>query len=170
MSWKIGSHDMREAVIVSAVRTPTGKFLGGLKDLSATELGALVVREAVCRARIDPATVDECIMGNVVSGGVGHQFFPDLDLLDGTLLALRQRVDVGPAGGVRQLAQFVHRIAQVPFRDAFLLETDQERALLVFFGADLNHPWAKPRKHSGVARSGRWLRKSRVWKGSAQEN
>jgi acetyl-CoA C-acetyltransferase len=63
---------MQDAVIVSAVRTPTGKFLGGLKDLSATELGALVVREAVCRARIDPSTVDECIMGNVVSAGVGQ--------------------------------------------------------------------------------------------------
>src|SRR5688500_16217320 len=63
---------MQDAVIVSAVRTPTGKFLGGLKDLSATELGALVVREAVARAGIDPATVDECIMGNVVSAGLGQ--------------------------------------------------------------------------------------------------
>src|ERR671918_2751701 len=63
---------MQDAVIVSAVRTPTGKFLGGLKDLSATELGALVVREAICRARIDPAIVEECIMGNVVSAGVGQ--------------------------------------------------------------------------------------------------
>src|SRR6476620_10177431 len=63
---------MREAVIVSAVRTPTGKFLGGLKDFSATELGALAVREAVRRANVDPAAVDECIMGNVVSGGLGQ--------------------------------------------------------------------------------------------------
>ena len=63
---------MKEAVIVSAVRTPTGKFLGGLKDFSATELGALVVREAVARARIDPAIVEECIMGNVVSAGLGQ--------------------------------------------------------------------------------------------------
>jgi acetyl-CoA C-acetyltransferase len=63
---------MRETVIVSAVRTPTGKFLGGLKDFKATELGALVVREAVKRAGIDPATVDECIMGNVVSAGAGQ--------------------------------------------------------------------------------------------------
>jgi acetyl-CoA C-acetyltransferase len=63
---------MKDAVIVSAVRTPTGKFLGGLKDLSATELGALAVREAVARAGIDPATVDECIMGNVVSAGLGQ--------------------------------------------------------------------------------------------------
>jgi acetyl-CoA C-acetyltransferase len=63
---------MQEAVIVSAVRTPTGKFLGGLKDLSATELGALVVREAVARAGIDPASVEECLMGNVVSAGLGQ--------------------------------------------------------------------------------------------------
>ena len=45
---------MRESVIVSAVRTPTGKFLGGLKDFSAPALGALVVKEAVHRAGIDP--------------------------------------------------------------------------------------------------------------------
>ena len=63
---------MQEAVIVSAVRIPTGKFLGTLKDLSATDLGALAVREAVARAGIDPASVDECIMGNVVSGGTGQ--------------------------------------------------------------------------------------------------
>jgi acetyl-CoA C-acetyltransferase len=63
---------MQDAVIISAVRTPTGKFLGGLKDLSASELGALVVREAVARAGVDPASVEECIMGNVVSAGVGQ--------------------------------------------------------------------------------------------------
>jgi len=63
---------MRSSVIVSAVRTPTGKFLGGLKDFSAPALGALVVREAVQRAGIDPKSVDECIMGNVVSAGEGQ--------------------------------------------------------------------------------------------------
>jgi acetyl-CoA C-acetyltransferase len=63
---------MQEAVIVSAVRTPTGRFLGGLKDLSTTELGALVVREAVTRAGVDPLSVEECIMGNVVSAGLGQ--------------------------------------------------------------------------------------------------
>jgi acetyl-CoA C-acetyltransferase len=63
---------MKDAFIVSAVRIPTGKFLGGLKDFAAPELGAMVVREAVKRAAIDPASVDECIMGNVVSGGVGQ--------------------------------------------------------------------------------------------------
>src|SRR6186713_2196778 len=63
---------MREVVIVSAVRIPTGKFLGSLKDFTAPQLGAMVVREAVSRAGIDPAIVDECIMGNVVSGGVGQ--------------------------------------------------------------------------------------------------
>jgi acetyl-CoA C-acetyltransferase len=63
---------MREAVIVSAVRTPTGKFLGGLKDLKATDLGAMAVRESVKRAGIDPASVQECILGNVVSAGLGQ--------------------------------------------------------------------------------------------------
>src|ERR1700740_3016951 len=63
---------MHDAVIVSAVRTPTGKFLGSLKEFSATQLGALVVAETVRRAGIDPATVEECIMGNVVSAGLGQ--------------------------------------------------------------------------------------------------
>ncbi len=62
----------RSSVIVSAVRTPTGKFLGALKDFTAPQLGAMVVREAVARAGIDPASVDECIMGNVVSAGLGQ--------------------------------------------------------------------------------------------------
>src|SRR6266403_94063 len=63
---------MRESVIVSAGRTPTGKFLGALKGFTATQLGALVVTEVVRRAGIDPAIVDECIMGNVVSAGLGQ--------------------------------------------------------------------------------------------------
>ena len=63
---------MRQAVIVSAVRTPTGKFLGALKSFVAPELGAMVVRESIRRAGIDPAIVDECIMGNVVSAGEGQ--------------------------------------------------------------------------------------------------
>src|ERR1044071_805416 len=63
---------MRESVIVGAVRTPTGNFLGALKGFSAPQLGALVVAEAVRRAGIDPGSVDECIMGNVVSAGEGQ--------------------------------------------------------------------------------------------------
>jgi acetyl-CoA C-acetyltransferase len=61
-----------ETVIVSAVRTATGKFLGSLKGFTAPQLGALVVAEAVRRAGIDPATVDACLMGNVVSAGLGQ--------------------------------------------------------------------------------------------------
>jgi acetyl-CoA C-acetyltransferase len=63
---------MEEIVIVSAVRTPIGKFQGSLSHLSAVQLGALVVREAVRRAGVDPARVDECILGNVVSAGLGQ--------------------------------------------------------------------------------------------------
>ncbi len=63
---------MRSSVIVSAVRTPTGKFLGGLKSFTAPQLGALVIKEAVRRAGIEPGDVDEVIMGNVVSAGLGQ--------------------------------------------------------------------------------------------------
>ncbi len=63
---------MREAVILSAVRLPTGRFLGSLKGLSAPHLGALVVKEAVRRAGIPPERVDEVILGNVVSAGLGQ--------------------------------------------------------------------------------------------------
>lgn len=63
---------MHDVVIVSATRTATGKFLGSLKGLGATDLGAIVVADAVQRAGIDPATVDECLMGNVVSAGLGQ--------------------------------------------------------------------------------------------------
>src|SRR5580698_3548852 len=63
---------MEEIVIVSGVRTPVGKFQGALSDLSATQLGAIAVREAVSRAKLDPGLVDECVMGNVVSAGLGQ--------------------------------------------------------------------------------------------------
>jgi acetyl-CoA C-acetyltransferase len=63
---------IKEAVIISAVRTPTGKFLGALKSFKATELGAMVVREAVKRAGVQPADVDEVIMGCVIQAGLGQ--------------------------------------------------------------------------------------------------
>ena len=61
-----------QPVILSAVRTPIGKFLGGLAPLSATELGAKAIAEALRRAGIDPQQVDEAIMGNVVQAGLGQ--------------------------------------------------------------------------------------------------
>src|SRR5919206_1878692 len=64
--------DRREAVIISAVRTPTGKFQGALKDFKATDLGALVVRESVRRAGVAPEEVDEVIMGCVIQAGLGQ--------------------------------------------------------------------------------------------------
>jgi acetyl-CoA C-acetyltransferase len=62
----------RQPVIVSAVRTPIGKFLGGLAPLSAPELGAVAIRAAVERSGIDPQMIEEVIMGNVIQGGVGQ--------------------------------------------------------------------------------------------------
>ena len=66
------SDESQAVVIVSAARTPVGKFQGSLSSFSATELGALAVREAVARAAIDPATVDECLMGCVLAAGLGQ--------------------------------------------------------------------------------------------------
>jgi acetyl-CoA C-acetyltransferase len=63
--------ELNEAVIISAARTPVGKFLGSLKGFSATELGAIVVRESVKRAGIKPEDVDEVIMGCVIQAGLG---------------------------------------------------------------------------------------------------
>jgi len=63
---------IKEAVIISAVRTPVGKFLGALKSFKATDLGAIVVREAVKRAGVAPADVDEVIMGCVIQAGLGQ--------------------------------------------------------------------------------------------------
>jgi acetyl-CoA C-acetyltransferase len=63
---------MRDPVILSAVRLPTGKFMGTLKGFRAPELGAMVVREAVRRAGVDPERVDEVILGNVLSAGLGQ--------------------------------------------------------------------------------------------------
>jgi acetyl-CoA C-acetyltransferase len=63
---------MEDVVIVSAVRTPVGKFQGALSPLTAPQLGAVVVREAVRRAGLEAAQIDECIMGNVLAAGLGQ--------------------------------------------------------------------------------------------------
>src|SRR6267143_695615 len=61
-----------DVVIISGCRTPVGKFQGSLSDLGAPQLGAIVVREALKRAHLDPKHIDESIMGNVVSAGLGQ--------------------------------------------------------------------------------------------------
>src|SRR3954465_12895893 len=66
------SYKDNDAVIISGVRTPIGKFQGSLSEISAPKLGALVVKEAALRAKLKPEQVDECIMGNVVSAGLGQ--------------------------------------------------------------------------------------------------
>jgi acetyl-CoA C-acetyltransferase len=64
--------DATTPVILSAVRTPIGKYLGGLSRFTAPQLGAMVVREAVARAGVDPGAVEEVILGQVVQGGSGQ--------------------------------------------------------------------------------------------------
>jgi acetyl-CoA C-acetyltransferase len=63
---------MKDVVIISGVRTPIGKFQGTLKSFTATQLGALAIKAAVERAGLDPQQIDEAIMGNVVSAGLGQ--------------------------------------------------------------------------------------------------
>jgi len=74
---------LEDVVIISGVRTPVGKFQGSLSDFSAPQLGAMVVREAVKRAGIQADQVDECIMGNVVSAGLGQNPARQAALLGG---------------------------------------------------------------------------------------
>src|SRR5581483_2321126 len=62
----------RDVYLLSAARLPTGKFKGSLQTIRATDLGAHAVRAAVERAQLDPAQVDEVLMGNVVSAGLGQ--------------------------------------------------------------------------------------------------
>lgn len=64
--------EIEEAVIISAARTPVGKFMGSLKNFSATDLGAIAVRESVRRAGVNPDEVDEVIMGCVIQAGLGQ--------------------------------------------------------------------------------------------------
>ncbi|MDR0886328.1 MAG: acetyl-CoA C-acetyltransferase [Clostridiales Family XIII bacterium] len=63
---------MTEVVIVGAARTPVGSYGGSLKTVSAVQLGAVAVKEALARAGVDPASVDEVILGNVLQGGLGQ--------------------------------------------------------------------------------------------------
>jgi acetyl-CoA C-acetyltransferase len=63
---------LEDVVIVAGVRTPIGKFQGSLSEFTAPQLGALAVKEAVHRANLDPKQVDECIMGNVITAGLGQ--------------------------------------------------------------------------------------------------
>ncbi|HUN83112.1 MAG TPA: acetyl-CoA C-acetyltransferase [Terracidiphilus sp.] len=76
---------MKEAVIVSAVRTPIGKFQGSLQLFSAPQLGAVVVGEAIRRAGIEPSQVDECIMGCVIQAGLGQNPARQASLYGGML-------------------------------------------------------------------------------------
>ena len=63
---------MKDVVIVAAVRTPVGKFQGAFAEMTAVQLGAVAVREAVKRAGIDPTSVDGCLMGCVLPAGLGQ--------------------------------------------------------------------------------------------------
>ena len=103
---------MNDVVIVSAVRTPVGKFLGALSDSSAVDLGAMVVGEAVRRAAVAPANVDECVMGCVLPAGLGQNPARQVALhagLDNKVSALTINMVCG--SGLRAVALAAQAIA-----------------------------------------------------------
>ncbi|MBB5064726.1 acetyl-CoA C-acetyltransferase [Granulicella mallensis] len=104
---------MRNVVIVSAVRTPVGKFQGGLSEMSAVELGAIAVRAAVERAGIAPDSVDECLMGCVLPAGLGQNPARQAALRGGladTVSALTLNMVCG--SGLKAVALAAQAIAQ----------------------------------------------------------
>ena len=74
-------NDSRKAVSASAVRTPIGKFQGALAPVSATDLGGVAICAAIERAGVDPASIDEVLMGNVVQAGLGDDKYRPCPLL-----------------------------------------------------------------------------------------
>ena len=104
---------MRDVVIVSAVRTPVGKFQGGLSEMSAVELGAIAVRAAVERAGIAAESVDECLMGCVLPAGLGQNPARQAALRGGladSVSALSINMVCG--SGLKAVALAAHAIAQ----------------------------------------------------------
>lgn len=104
--------ESQQIVIVSAARTPVGKFQGGLSTLSAIELGAHAVREAIARATIDPKQVDECLMGCVLAAGLGQNPARQAALrggLDDTVSATTLNMVCG--SGLRTIALAAQSIA-----------------------------------------------------------
>jgi len=102
---------MRDVVIVSAVRTPVGRFQGAFSDLSAIDLGAVAVREAARRAAIDVAGVDECVMGCVLPAGLGQNPARQAALRAGladTVSALTVNMVCG--SGLRAVALAAHNV------------------------------------------------------------
>ncbi len=103
---------MNDVVIVSAVRTPVGKFQGALSEMSAVQLGALVVREAARRAGVNASDVDECIMGCVLPAGLGQNPARQAALQGGladTVVALTINMVCG--SGLKAVALAVQSIA-----------------------------------------------------------
>jgi acetyl-CoA C-acetyltransferase len=74
---------MREVVIVSAARTPIGSFGGSLAGVSAVELGTIAAKEAIKRAGIDPSEIDDVIVGNILSAGLGQNVARQISIYAG---------------------------------------------------------------------------------------
>jgi len=147
-----------EAVILSAVRTPIGRFLGGLASIPAPRLGAIVVKEAVARAKLpDPSEIDEVLMGNVVSAGQGQNPARQAAIFSGlpstvgattvnkvcgsglkTVMLAAQAIKAGDgelfvAGGMESMSQapfLVHgRLGQLRYGNAPLVDSIQNDGL-----------------------------------------
>ena len=115
--------DNKEAVIISAARTPTGKFQGALKPFTAPELGAIAIKEAVKRAGVDPAKIDEVIMAFI---GIGAEKGTSQNLEASLLAELKKIQDGGVTA--KELEKAKNQVVSEAIRDR---ETNDGKAISI---------------------------------------
>ncbi len=121
-----------EAVILSAARTPVGKFQGSLSSVPATQLGAIAVKAAVERAGIKPEEIEEVIMGNVVQAGEGQAPARQSGILSGIPATVSASTVNKVCGSGLKAAMFASQAVRAGDADLFVaggFESDEPRAL-----------------------------------------
>src|SRR5436190_11929703 len=149
---------MADAFILSAVRTPIGKYLGGLAELSAPQLGAVAVGEALRRARVSPDKVDEVILGNVLQAGVGQNPARQAALKGGlpdTIVAFTVNKVCGSGLKAVMLAAQAIRAGDADLIVAGGMES-MSRAPYLLFGARTGWKYGDQKVVDAMIRDGLW--------------
>lgn len=161
-----------KAVIVSAARTPIGRFLGGLKDVPATDLGSHAIRAAVERAGLEPSAVDECVMGNVVQAGNGQNPARQASLHAGmTNSSFSSTVNVVCGSGMRAV---INAAQTVKLGDASVVAAggmeSMSRSPYLMFGAREGFKAGHQQLRDANIQDGLWCAFENWHMGSAAEN